>query len=151
MAEREKVIRGLELCAYDPDPGQELKELRSCPECPYYRAGCTPQLIRDALSLLKGQEPRVMTLEEARATLRTADFLYCEDKNDDTMAGGLMRGVLNGSDYWDLINGEYMTPDCLDEGEDLEAEYGKTFRFWTSRPTPEQMRDTKWEADNETL
>ena len=56
MAERKKVIRGLELCAYDPDPGQELKEIRSCPECPYYRAGCSPQLIRDALALLREQE-----------------------------------------------------------------------------------------------
>lgn len=53
---RDKAIRGLELCAYDPDPGQELKEIRSCPECPYYRAGCSPQLIRDALALLKEQE-----------------------------------------------------------------------------------------------
>jgi hypothetical protein len=102
-------------------------------------------MLLDALALLKEREARVMTLEEARATLRTADFLYCEDKNDDTMEGGLMRGVLNGSDYWDLSNGEYMTPDCLDEGEDLEAEYGKTFRFWTAKPTPEQMRDTPWE------
>lgn len=66
MAEREKVIRGLELCAYDPDPGQELKEIRSCPECPYYRAGCSPQLIRDALALLKEHEARVMTLEDKK-------------------------------------------------------------------------------------
>ena len=56
MIDREKVIRGLELCAYDPDPGQELKEIRSCPECPYYRDGCSSQLIRDALALLKEQE-----------------------------------------------------------------------------------------------
>lgn len=90
-----------------------------------------------------------MTLAEARETLHTAEFLYCEDKNDDTRAGGLLRGVLNGSDYWDLINGEYMTPDCLDEGEDLESEYGKIFRFWTSRPMPEQMRDTPWEGDSD--
>lgn len=59
MAEISKVIQGLELCAYDPDPGQKLKEIRSCPECPYYRAGCSPQLIRDALALLKEQEARV--------------------------------------------------------------------------------------------
>lgn len=102
--------------------------------------------IRVAIALLKEQDARVMTVEEARETLHTAEFLYCEDKNNDTRAGGLLRGVLNGSGYWDLINGEYMTPDCLDEGEDLEAEYGKTFRFWTAKPTPEQMRNTPWEA-----
>ena len=144
---REKVIRGLEAHA-------NPKTCETCAgeDCPYYdRDGsytavtCSSFLAADALALLKEQEPRVLTLEEARATLRTADFLYCEDKNDDTMAGGLTRGVLNDSDYWDLSNGEYMTLECLDEGEDLEAEYGKTFRFWTSRPTLEQMRDTKWE------
>lgn len=102
-------------------------------------------LMRKAHDMLKTREPRVMSLDEARETLHTAEFLYCEDKNDDTRAGGLLRGVRNGSDYWDLINGEYMTPDCLDEGEDLETEYGKTFRFWIAKPTPEQMRDTPWE------
>ena len=147
MPDREKVIRALTFCCYDIHDGD-------CnPDCPYYDA-CSvgspvPAVMYDALALLKEQKPRVMTLEEARETLRTAEFLYCEDKNDDTRAGGLLRGVRNGSDYWDLINGEYMTPDCLDEGEDLESEYGKTFRFWTSRPSPEQMRETKWEGESE--
>ena len=70
---RGKVMRSLELCAYDPDPGQELKEIRSCPECPYYRAGCSPQLIRDALSLLKEQEERIKFLEEWIAYLEGGD------------------------------------------------------------------------------
>lgn len=110
---------------------------------------CMNPTIRDALTLLKNQEARVMTLEEARETLHTAEFLYCEDRNDDTREGGLLRGVLNGSGYWDLINGEYMTLDCLDEGEDLESEYGKTFRFWTAKPSPEQMRETSWKEEKE--
>jgi len=168
MPDREKVIAGLECCS--ACSGDE------CVKCPYSgecRDTDLPyamsHLAADALALLKEQKPRVMTLEEARETLHTSEFLYYEDRNDDTMAGGLLLGVLNGSGYWDLINaskiwlchikcpvcgtymvdvGEYMTPDCLDEGENLEAKYGKTFRFWTSRPLPEQMRDTKWEGEN---
>ena len=127
MANREKVIRGLELCAYDPDPGQELKEIRSCPECPYYRAGCSPQLIRDALALLKDQEPRVMTWDEL---MRCADgdpvFIEASDRNG----------------CWVLIYPTYM-------GINGKNGYGVRWRYWTSRPSPEQMRDTKWEADNE--
>ena len=45
---REKVIRGLEICANDSD----------CSECPYNGIGnCYDINKRDALALLKGQEP----------------------------------------------------------------------------------------------
>lgn len=125
MIDREKVI-------------DELKGMVKV--CAIYGDDEAIETLNSAISMLREQEARVMPLDEARETLHTAEFLYCEDKNDDTRAGGLLRGVLNGSGYWDLINGEYMTPDCLDEGEDLGAEYGKTFRFWTAKPTPEQMR-----------
>ena len=30
-----KVIKALELCRYDPDPGQEPKYSHSCMKCPY--------------------------------------------------------------------------------------------------------------------
>ena len=76
MVERKTVIRGLELCAYDPDPGQELKEVRSCPECPYYRAGCSPQLIRDALALLKEQELEIKGLRKLVEWAVECDFGY---------------------------------------------------------------------------
>ena len=141
---REKVIFAIENCLTT----DSVTECRKT-ECPFIscRESCLEWLLRSALALLKAQEPRVMTLDEARETLRAAEFLYCEDRNDDTGAGGLQRGVLNDSGYWDLSNGEYMNLDDLDESEDLESEYGKTFRFWTSRPSPEQMRETKWDAD----
>lgn len=126
MTEREKVIRGLELCAYDPDPGQELKEIRSCPECPYYREGCSPQLIRDALALLKGQEARVVT---------TADF----ENNPNLDDGGhlnVWEEYKDGTRYrWNTIN-----------VNDVRA-FTDIHRYWTSRPTPEQMRDTPWEGE----
>lgn len=129
MADREKVIRGLELCAYDPDPGQELKEIRSCPECPYYRAGCSPQLIRDALALLTEQEARVMTVEEV---IHSKDWVWYQWKN--THCGWTV--AVNCDGKW--IEWEDSTTDQL-------CKYGEKWRCWTSRPSPEQMRDTPWE------
>ena len=60
MIDRDKVIKGMECCLdYDPDN-------ITCPECPYddsYKLytttrWCIGQLIEDALSLLREQEPQ---------------------------------------------------------------------------------------------
>ena len=60
MVDREKVLKGLECCAY----------WHGCKGCPYIedcdRAEGFTALARDALALLKVQEPRVMTLEEIK-------------------------------------------------------------------------------------
>lgn len=139
MADREKVIRGLELCAYDPDPGQELKEIRSCPECPYYRAGCSPQLIRDALALLKEQEPRVIELSEISPNI----YVWMENRDDGTLFP-LKGGVIDpdGDDYFRFDEGL---------GEDFvyypTGSFGKCWRVWDKCPSPEQMRETKWEGE----
>lgn len=49
MADREKVIKGLECCAYK----------KNCNECPYFKgnATCMDDKDKDALELLKEQEP----------------------------------------------------------------------------------------------
>lgn len=52
----EKVIKGLELCRYDPDPGQECKQLVACDICPYWNDyyGCQmTKMFNDALAELK--------------------------------------------------------------------------------------------------
>ena len=52
MPDREKVIKGLEVCT-------SIEDGESCPkECPYYQDVCYgyDQLMRDALALLKEQE-----------------------------------------------------------------------------------------------
>lgn len=101
---------------------------------------CTNPTIRDALSLLREQVPKVMSLEEARETLHNEDFVYFIEDIDDKM----LVGFRAGEDYLSLSNGDYMNLDDLDEGGSLEAEYGKTFRFWTSRPSKEQMKNAPW-------
>lgn len=140
---REKVIRGLELCAYDPDPGQELKEIRSCPECPYYRAGCSPQLIRDALALLREQEPRVMTLDEVRRNHEWAVWIECNSSKTQNI------GQYSGKVSWynkRLSDWERFLTIGSDEYLFRESDgYGKTWRCWTARPTEEQRKAAKWD------
>lgn len=104
MIDREKVIRGLECCAV---PGG------NCLECPYDKYGieglkCENKLVEDALALLKAQEPREMTPEEARAILEKygikRDYLYscavaeetpnpCANCKNNTVNGG--SGICN--------------------------------------------------------
>ena len=62
MIDRDKVVKGLEY---------HLKELtvgKTCYECPYWGDNpCEIQLIANAIALLKKQEPRMLTHEEADA------------------------------------------------------------------------------------
>ena len=55
MTDREKVIKALDLCKYDPDPGQTLKHIHSCEHCPYWNDGIMPEcsvMYTDAITLL---------------------------------------------------------------------------------------------------
>ena len=70
-------------------------------------------------NMLKAQEPRVMTLEEAKNA-------YVVEYRS-----GKMREV--GSALLDL------------NVDPLNAEYGKIYRVWTSRPTDEQREAIPWE------
>ena len=58
---RDDVIKALSLCRYDPDPGQECKQLVSCDICPYWsdKMGCRmTDLFTDAIALLKEKQKR---------------------------------------------------------------------------------------------
>lgn len=128
---REKVIRGLECCISSNIP-------EDCLECPYgrernYRTECIRPLMRDALVLLKEQEPRVMTAEEVR---ECDDWMWVEYQSGYC---GWQKPTVDGYDeegiLWD------------DATFDLHDAYGDCWRCWTSRPSPEQMRDTPWEGE----
>ena len=53
MIDREKIIKGLGQCTKD--------DIHECLECPYFKGGCTEDLIVDALDLLKEQEEQIDT------------------------------------------------------------------------------------------
>jgi hypothetical protein len=143
---REKVIRGLESCL-------RLCDYNACRECPY-GDGTPCKLLHDALALLKEQEPRVMTLEEVR-NLKYDDVVYYQGINTNSVESAI---VLHGEKMVPEVNTRVVQFRHADRtggwnginNADLNG-YGKKWRCWTSRPTLEQMRETKWEADNETV
>ena len=106
-----------------------LEEIASS-EWMYKHADYYQMVCKDALELLKAQEPRVMTLEEARKDIE----VWYES--------------VNGACGWGDL--------CYDANLELalytlhgikgvkEEAYGKTWRCWTSRPTDEQREAVAW-------
>lgn len=128
MDKREKVIKGLECCA-------ECGKCKS--ECPYdgkndSTYGCTTQLAKDALALLKAQEPRVMTKEEIKD--------YLDDPDGDKKPLWLEWHSIPALSGWVLAS---QVSDLMKRYMDS---YNNTWRPWTSRPTDEQRAATPWEA-----
>lgn len=138
---QEKVIRGLKahavigMCGYN---------------CPYYDCSgqgiCSEMLCADALSLLKAQEPRVLTLEEviehySLPPVFPDDLGMRFDFYEDIQP--LYFDFPHPEDPW-IVHwrgyaqiGKYL--------DDWKADYGKTWRCWTARPTDEQREATQWE------
>lgn len=119
MEKEEKVIKGLEIC---------IKNINQvdCPnDCPYY-SDCTnyekryifQPLLRDALKLIKEQEPRVLTWDE----VKRAEVCWTEERGSEPYAE-------------------------LDADEWNPKYYGKTIRCWNYKPTKEQMAAVNWDDD----
>ena len=132
MVDRNKVIKGLEWC---------MNEKHDCYRekgCPYENegddVGCKYALHRDALALLKAQEPRVMTLEEVNAL--DWDYCYLEQER---LPGKEYRGML-GKYIMTCVTWPSITAAKISYGAE---NYGRTWRCWTSRPTEEQREAAK--------
>lgn len=121
VMDRETVMLWLEICGND-----------DCYAiCPYRsrRPDCMYMLIANALSLLKAQEPRVMTPEEvltwAETPAEKRNPIFFEQKKGKGPSGWICNSLCP-KDY-------YLC--CL----------GKEARCWTSQPTDEQRQAVKWE------
>lgn len=102
-------------------------------------------LMTDALDLLKDQEARVMTLEEAEN--RIGDYIHIEIKGKN-VGEYRMLGEL------DSYSRKYRYLYVLHPGKTHSTPYSyntinKKWRPWSAHPTEEQMRDTKWEGDSD--
>lgn len=141
---REKVIKGLECCS------QMAGEV--CRECPYANeceegegllAGAA-HLAADALSLLKAQEPRVMTLAELWHMEHKP--VYLERKNsrlystEPSIVLKTERSYIPSSGESYILMRENKTHDTY-----WACDYNKTWRCWASCPTDEQREAVKWE------
>lgn len=120
MPDRENVLKTLETCVRDDN---------LCDGCPLYGADgwCESEemveipknYVKLAIVLLKAQEARVMTLDEARSS-------YVIEYRS-----GNMREV--GASILDI------------DVDPTNAYYDEIYRVWTSRPTKEQREAVKWE------
>ena len=136
MPDREKVIKGLEWC---------MNEKHDCYRekgCPYENEGedigCKYALHRDALALLKAQEPHVMTLGDLRDIgsvweLNTPPYLWMEINPSYRWTRGFW---VAWREIYDMIDGLHPTYDA--------DNYGKRWRCWSSRPTDEQREAIPW-------
>ena len=123
MADREKVIEALKHCFPFGKDG--------CRKCPYIHdvnpeKGCTQNLTEDIISLLKEQEPRVMTLEEIvqRAGEKDPDPIFVEWR-------------ISGYTQWSVASIGIVASAVKSEPEFVRA--------WTSRPTDEQRKAVAWD------
>lgn len=145
MPDREKVIRGLEACNRQSYNGSD------CQNCPYYDDEDTAELpfgicniqdmFDDALALLREQEPRVMTFEEIKDNMGVPVWVEYAD-NENWNGYGVPT-----SDHKAYIMIYGANAYCAQNARSHNVKW----RAWTSRPSEQQMRDTKWEGENETM
>lgn len=145
MMDRDKVIKGLECCTYAKLP-------IPCDKCDYFGNdeyndpwSCRISLMRDALTLLKAQEPREMKLEEIKQAAAGGCMYWMELKEKyacfpvlmiEQKANGIIEfGAILDRGYGPVTVGRFR-PD----------EYNTFWRCWTSRPTDEQRKAVKWDA-----
>lgn len=144
MSMWEKVIMGLERCIEKLNTVTNKTHGFNCTACPYFKR-CESSgyllgfpLMKDALALLKAQEPRVMTLGEVEA--RPYGYVLIEtDKKGSLRWVDALLFCKNTNFSFDFITME-------GRARLLGAEYNKEWRCWTSRPTDEQREEVKWDG-----
>ncbi len=128
MTDREKVIKGLECCMSGQPEGLGCDRV----PCPYNDIeDCEGALHYDALALLKAQEPRVMTLEEAKSA---SGYVIGQSHSSNILGLQLIKDG--------FVYDSFAVPTAVD---DMWWEgYNKHWRLWTSIPTDEVVRATPW-------
>ena len=150
MKDREKVIRGLECCVKHDEDFKTCSSL-DCPyldDCDSINHFVKASLIRDALELLKEQEPRVMTLKEvidhySLPPVFVDDLNAQEDYLQDIAP---LYFDFPSDDPWNVHWRRYQDVKNYLDSDSLKESYGKKWRCWTGRPTDEQRQEVKWDA-----
>ena len=125
MIDRESVIR--QLTQHIARADYIETDLMDCVSVP---------MLRDALALLKAQEPRVLTLEEVRDEY---EVVWLETKYLQPTVCLFDNGESN-VDWLYFVFGS-------DDSYGMSAHlYGKNWRCWSSKPTEEQREAVPWES-----
>ena len=142
MQTREQVIKGLECIS---------GAVVWCAHCSYSSVNgcgrgdrCKRDAAKDAIAMLKAQEPRVMTLEEVRKTPYTKPIYLELLKSDVHMALISPIQKMRVKGYVEMYTDDEDVG-LLNYEMYLKESYGKTWRCWTSRPTDAQREATLWE------
>lgn len=102
---------------------------------------------REIVALLKEQEARVLEYSE----IEKHSLVWLEDNDKEYVIPALFL-------QYDGWNAEFSVHAPDKYGDKIfqfatvitfEKMYGITWRCWTSRPTPEQMRDTPWGGEKD--
>lgn len=138
VEKREKVISGLEYCL------DRSKEKVHCGDCPYWQddfeSGChIYDMIRDALDLLKEQEPRVLTVDELN--LAADESVICYVEFFDKLAVNVTAPHLIGTGKW--VNIPYLGT-VISRTARVDA-YNREWRCWNHKPTDEQRKAVPWD------
>ena len=146
MTDREKVIKALECCTKKVCIYKDTEK-----ECPYWELcgeyedsfeDCTTAMSKDALALLKAQEPRVMTLGDLRDIgsvweLNTPPYLWMEINPSYRWTNGFW---VAWREIYDMIDGLHPTYDA--------DNYVRIWRCWTSRPDEKRRAETPWQISD---
>ena len=92
--------------------------------------------LREAVALLKAQEPRVITAEQLEDWLEP---VYLED----IFSGARWALIADFSANWFTF--KVTEPGFLKEEEFHATEYGRRWRCWNKKPTKEQREAVEWE------
>lgn len=143
MADREKVIKELSWIIYN-FPFQKNPKDEADRMCNTINMYCN-----DALALLREHEPRVMTLEEVETS---KGFVWVEfHSNNENRLSLEYVNVCATEHFPDSFvlttdSGVKWLRDRGDYNKGIWFGINSGWRCWTSRPSPEQMRDTSWEV-----
>ena len=135
MADREKVIKGMEQFRAD------LK--------PFCGNHADWERFDDGLSMLKEQEARVLTIEEALVdnnnSIEISPYVFVEIKGRNDIFIGSVHDDIYGDYHSNDIKVRVYRIWMSDSKTYPKADYMKTVRFWNRKPTDEQRQEVKWE------
>lgn len=120
----------------------------ACRDCAY-DAGhpyneCVELLLKDALSLLKMQEPRVLTISELWHMEHKP--VYLERKNSRLYMTEPSIVLKTERSYIPSLGDSYiLMRENKIHDKYWTCDYNKTWRCWAARPTDEQREAAKWE------
>ena len=132
---RDKVIKGLECCTSIPNEYGDCMSLN----CLYKGPSCCNDVMRDALALLKAQEPRVFNVGDFFGE----EFGYLEYRTDrpgfsNFDPSPVLIGDIDDENVTVIFRSASVQKLPLDR-------MNKNWRIWSDYPTHELLRTVKWE------